>query len=57
MRYKVVMKDNKLCFALFLSRDYECKTPVYLIQFVLSKSSDFVFLERWILENEEKLRD
>ena len=55
MKYKVVMKDNKLNFALFLSRDNECKKPIYLIEFQLSKSSDFVFLERWILEHEENL--
>ena len=55
MKHKVVMKDEKLYFALFLSRDIECKKPIYLIEFQLVKSSDFVFLERWLLESEKDL--
>jgi len=50
MEQEIVIKDEKLYIALFLSREKTHTKPIYLIEFNLVKDSDFKFLKEVIKE-------
>jgi len=45
MEQEIVIKDNKLYIALFLSIDRHHDAPIYLCEIKLVKDSDFEFLK------------
>jgi len=50
MEQEIVIKDNKIYIALFLSHEITHTKPIYLIEIKLVKDSDFKFLKGVIKE-------